>query len=131
MIYTKQSKKNNLFSITSQNLIPILRFVGRSTHSLEPSVFRYADTAYVYWWRGKTGLIIPMGYWALEQACQQIQEWERSNTQFYPIAVNLSALQFENKKLFSTLEGLLKNTKFSRITSLLKLPNQPQCGIST
>lgn len=45
----------------------------------------------------KTGLIIPMGYWALEQACQQIQEWERSNTQFYPIAVNLSALQFENK----------------------------------
>lgn len=56
----------------------------------------------------KTGLIIPMGYWALEQACQQIQEWERSNTPFYPVAVNLSALQFENKKLFSTLEALLK-----------------------
>lgn len=56
----------------------------------------------------KTGLIIPMGYWALEQACSQIQEWERSNTPFYPVAVNLSALQFENKKLFSTLEALLK-----------------------
>ncbi|KHN68574.1 diguanylate cyclase [Acinetobacter calcoaceticus] len=56
----------------------------------------------------KTGLIIPMGYWALEQACLQIQEWERSNTPFYPVAVNLSALQFENKKLFSTLEALLK-----------------------
>lgn len=56
----------------------------------------------------KTGLIIPMGYWALEQACQQIQAWERSNTPFYPVAVNLSALQFENKKLFSTLEALLK-----------------------
>ncbi|WP_151819271.1 bifunctional diguanylate cyclase/phosphodiesterase [Acinetobacter seifertii] len=56
----------------------------------------------------KTGLIIPMGYWALEQACQQIQEWERNNTHFYPVAVNLSALQFENKKLFSTLESLLK-----------------------
>lgn len=36
----------------------------------------------------KTGLIIPMGYWALEQACLQIQEWERSNTPFYPVAVN-------------------------------------------
>lgn len=56
----------------------------------------------------KTGLIIPMGYWALEQACLQIQEWERCNTPFYPVAVNLSALQFENKKLFSTLEALLK-----------------------
>ncbi len=61
----------------------------------------------------KTGLIIPMGYWALEQACLQIQEWERSNTPFYPVAVNLSALQFENKKLFSTLEGLLKNIRFN------------------
>ena len=30
----------------------------------------------------KTGLIIPMGYWALEQACQQIQKWERAKTQF-------------------------------------------------
>ena len=56
----------------------------------------------------KTGLIVPMGYWALEQACQQIQQWERDHTQFYPVAVNLSALQFENKKLFSTLEMLLK-----------------------
>ena len=52
----------------------------------------------------KTGLIIPMGYWALEQACQQIQKWEQSKNPFYPIAVNLSALQFENKKLFSVLE---------------------------
>ncbi|WP_343621529.1 putative bifunctional diguanylate cyclase/phosphodiesterase [Acinetobacter proteolyticus] len=56
----------------------------------------------------KTGLIIPMGYWALEQACQQIQKWERSQSPFYPIAVNLSALQFENKKLFSVLEQLLE-----------------------
>ncbi|NKG35428.1 putative bifunctional diguanylate cyclase/phosphodiesterase [Acinetobacter junii] len=55
----------------------------------------------------KTGLIIPMGYWALEQACQQIQKWEQSNSPFYPIAVNLSALQFENKKLFCVLEKLL------------------------
>lgn len=55
----------------------------------------------------KTGLIIPMGYWALEQACQQIQKWEQSNSPFYPIAVNLSALQFENKKLFSVLEQLI------------------------
>ena len=55
----------------------------------------------------KTGLIIPMGYWALEQACRQIQLWEDSeNEQFLPIAVNLSAIQFEHKHLFSTLEAL-------------------------
>lgn len=54
----------------------------------------------------KTGLIIQMGYWALEQACKQIQIWERNNTNYFPLAVNLSAVQFEHKHLFSTLERL-------------------------
>lgn len=56
----------------------------------------------------KTGLIIRMGYWALEQACKQIQQWQRLGKPFYPIAVNLSAIQFEHKHLFTTLEKLLK-----------------------
>ncbi|WP_180172998.1 EAL domain-containing protein [Acinetobacter sp. YH12029] len=54
----------------------------------------------------KTGLIIAMGYWALEEACKQIQHWEKLNMPLYPIAVNLSAIQFEHKNLFSTLESL-------------------------
>ncbi len=54
----------------------------------------------------KTGLIIQMGYWALEQACKQIQIWEQDGSHYFPIAVNLSAVQFEHKHLFSTLENL-------------------------
>ena len=54
----------------------------------------------------KTGLIIQMGYWALEQACKQIQIWERNDTNYFPLAVNLSAVQFEHKHLFSTLDRL-------------------------
>jgi len=54
----------------------------------------------------KTGLIIQMGYWALEQACKQIQIWERNESNYFPLAVNLSAVQFEHKHLFSTLENL-------------------------
>lgn len=69
----------------------------------------------------KTGLIIPMGYWALEQACQQIQKWERSSSPFYPIAVNLSALQFENKKLFSVLEQLLKQYQIQPHNLILEI----------
>ncbi len=38
----------------------------------------------------KTGLIIQMGYWALEQACKQLQIWELEKIELYPIAVNLS-----------------------------------------
>lgn len=55
----------------------------------------------------KTGLIIQMGYWALEQACKQIHQWEAEGTHFFPIAVNLSAVQFEHKNLFKNLEELL------------------------
>lgn len=54
----------------------------------------------------KTGLIIQMGYWALEQACKQIQIWEQNGSNYFPLAVNLSAVQFEHKHLFSTLENL-------------------------
>jgi diguanylate cyclase len=56
----------------------------------------------------QTGLIIKMGYWALEQACMQIQAWTNANKPFCPIAVNLSAVQFEHKHLIETLHNLIK-----------------------
>lgn len=61
----------------------------------------------------KTGLIIQMGYWALEQACKQIQLWEKNNTDFFPIAVNLSAVQFEHKHLLANLQNLFKRYKIN------------------
>lgn len=62
----------------------------------------------------QTGLIIRMGYWALEQACQQIQAWEEKKFQFCPVAVNLSAVQFEHKHLIDTLEKLIQKYKIKR-----------------
>lgn len=62
----------------------------------------------------QTGLIIRMGYWALEQACQQIQAWEEKQFQFCPVAVNLSAVQFEHKHLIDTLEKLIQKYKIKR-----------------
>ncbi|PJG44825.1 diguanylate cyclase [Acinetobacter tandoii] len=56
----------------------------------------------------KTGLIIELGYWVLEQACRQIQIWEKNNVPFFPVAVNLSAVQFEHKHLFTNLEQLFE-----------------------
>lgn len=63
----------------------------------------------------QTGLIIQMGYWVIEEALKQIQIWEKAGRNFFPIAVNLSAIQFEHKHLFSTLEKLFE-----------KYPIQPQ-----
>ena len=69
----------------------------------------------------QTGLIIRMGYWALEQACQQIQEWEEKQFQFCPIAVNLSAVQFEHKHLIENLENLIKKYHIKRGNLIIEI----------
>lgn len=61
----------------------------------------------------QTGLIIKMGYWALEEACKQIQEWKIQKLNFFPIAVNLSAVQFEHKALVDTLRILIHKYQIS------------------
>lgn len=42
----------------------------------------------------KTGLIIPMGEWVLNEACRQMRIWHQQGFSHWRIAVNLSALQF-------------------------------------
>ncbi|NUT79252.1 EAL domain-containing protein [Pseudomonas sp. C1C7] len=42
----------------------------------------------------KTGLIIPIGDWVLNEACRQMREWYVMGYTDWRIAVNLSALQF-------------------------------------
>lgn len=42
----------------------------------------------------KTGLIIPIGEWVLDEACQQMSQWVAQGYGHWRMAVNLSALQF-------------------------------------
>ncbi|MBY0496305.1 MAG: EAL domain-containing protein [Cyanobacteria bacterium] len=41
-----------------------------------------------------SGLIVPMGRWALREACRQAKAWQDAGLPAIPIAVNVSALQF-------------------------------------
>jgi diguanylate cyclase (GGDEF)-like protein/PAS domain S-box-containing protein len=45
----------------------------------------------------ETGLILELGNWVLEEACRQIAAWRNANLMMPPIAVNLSARQFDSK----------------------------------
>ncbi|MRV75913.1 EAL domain-containing protein [Duganella sp. FT92W] len=43
----------------------------------------------------ETGLILELGNWVLEEACRQVRAWQDENLIMTPIAVNLSARQFD------------------------------------
>jgi diguanylate cyclase (GGDEF)-like protein/PAS domain S-box-containing protein len=55
----------------------------------------------------ETGLILDLGTWVLEEACRQVREWKDANLIMPPIAVNLSARQFDSqlpKRIAAVLE---------------------------
>uniref|UniRef100_A0ACD5H1X5 Bifunctional diguanylate cyclase/phosphodiesterase n=1 Tax=Desertifilum tharense IPPAS B-1220 TaxID=1781255 RepID=A0ACD5H1X5_9CYAN len=58
----------------------------------------------------ETGLISPIGEWVLRTACAQNRAWQLAGLPPPPIAVNLSARQFQNKNLASTIHQILKET---------------------
>ncbi len=59
-----------------------------------------------------TGLIIPIGMWVLKEACQQLKRWTEKYTECdrLTMSVNLSAKQFSQKDLITSIEKLLQKT---------------------
>lgn len=56
----------------------------------------------------KTGLIVPIGEWVLDEACRQISEWREAGRRDWTMAVNVSALQFGHASLIQTVREALK-----------------------
>lgn len=46
-----------------------------------------------------SGLILPLGAWALEEACRQAAAWQAQGLPALPVAVNVSAVQFRHADL--------------------------------
>ncbi|HEX8503014.1 MAG TPA: EAL domain-containing protein [Pyrinomonadaceae bacterium] len=60
----------------------------------------------------ETGLILPIGRWALEEACRQMREWQGQFPQaagMY-VSVNLSGRQFANPELIEQIKCALGST---------------------
>ncbi|MBM3103818.1 EAL domain-containing protein [Pseudomonas sp. V1] len=55
----------------------------------------------------KTGLIIPIGEWVLDEACRQMREWIGLGYTDWRIAVNLSAIQFCHTGLVDSVAKVL------------------------
>lgn len=58
-----------------------------------------------------SGLIVPLGNWILETACQQIVQWSKeSTTAHLSIAINVSARQFQQHNFVEQLQQILART---------------------
>ena len=56
----------------------------------------------------KQGFIVPVGNWVLNEACRQMAQWHRAGQTSWTVAVNISALQFNDAGLIHTVRDALR-----------------------
>ena len=56
----------------------------------------------------ETGLIVPIGRWALNEACRQNRAWQRAGLPCVPVAVNLSGMQLTRADVYATVDEALR-----------------------
>ena len=61
----------------------------------------------------ETGLIVELGEWVLREACRQLREWHEAGWPRVPVAVNLSARQFQQRDLVARIRNILDETGLS------------------
>jgi diguanylate cyclase (GGDEF)-like protein/PAS domain S-box-containing protein len=56
------------------------------------------------------GQIVPIGQWVLREACRQTRAWIDAGLRPMRVAVNISALEFRNKRFLENLRSILDET---------------------
>ncbi|MFA9460940.1 EAL domain-containing protein [Thiohalorhabdus sp. Cl-TMA] len=58
----------------------------------------------------ETGMIVAVGQWVLQEACQQLRAWQDAGVGPLDLSINLSPRQFADRQLESILEGALRES---------------------
>jgi diguanylate cyclase (GGDEF)-like protein len=64
----------------------------------------------------ETGSIIQLGEWVIRTACKQSKLWQEMGLGNFPIAVNFSVKQLQDRSLIDTISKILAETKVSPAT---------------
>ncbi len=56
----------------------------------------------------ESGLIMSVGEWVVSAACKQIADWQRAGHAPVPVAINVSAKQFNQRNLVALIENALR-----------------------
>jgi predicted signal transduction protein with EAL and GGDEF domain len=67
----------------------------------------------------ETGMIVPIGWWVLREACTQVRAWQQLRREPLSISVNLSTRQFLQADLVERIDAILQETGFD--PALLRL----------
>ena len=69
----------------------------------------------------RTGLIVPIGEWVLDEACRQMREWHDLGHSTWTVSVNLSALQFEHPQLVPVVRDTLQRHNLPAESLILEI----------
>jgi diguanylate cyclase (GGDEF)-like protein len=59
----------------------------------------------------KSGLIIEIGNWVIEQSCIACNNWKRAGFPHISVAINISTIQFNDKNIVERIKENITNTK--------------------
>ena len=70
----------------------------------------------------ETGLIVPIGWWVLDEACRQLAEWQKEfSDRSLTVSVNLSGKQFSHPDLIATIRQCLRTSALEPGQLILEL----------
>ncbi|MDR3515663.1 MAG: EAL domain-containing protein [Azospirillaceae bacterium] len=69
----------------------------------------------------ESGLIVPMGRWALNEACHQLASWQRNHERSLFMSINVSGKQFLEDDLVSRVADVLATTRITPQTLKLEI----------
>jgi diguanylate cyclase (GGDEF)-like protein len=64
----------------------------------------------------ETGSIVQLGEWVIRAACKQSKIWQEMGLGNFPVAVNFSVKQLQDRSLVDTISAILDETKVSPAT---------------
>lgn len=77
----------------------------------------------------ETGLIIPMGGWILNQACQTLQAWQdQDDKKHLGLAINISPRQFHQAEFVDDIQAALIHYKIDASKLELEITESMQLG---
>jgi diguanylate cyclase (GGDEF)-like protein len=69
----------------------------------------------------ETGLISEIGQWVLREACTQLSAWMKAGLPPLTISVNVSGVQFKQRKVWHAVEGALERSRLPPSQLILEL----------